>query len=301
MLDDFVFEPDHRAGVLFHLGAVLVFIALGLLGLWGLSRASLGPTFLVFLIPVLLSAVGVPMLAYRAYTLRTAYYVMNRDGVQLRWGFRYEYIPIGEVIWVNLARDITSNIPLPRLNWPGSISGLRRLPDDSVIEFMAADAKKLVLIATSERIFAISPSDPAAFIKAFQRLTELGSLAQQVGQSIYPTILLSQVWSSKSARILILLGLILGVALIAWIGVLIPQKPQIHLGFRVSGAPGDVVPSVRLFLLPVINSTFYTIDLLLGFFFYRNSDTRPFSYLLWGSSVFVALLFILSVFFMEYF
>ena len=300
MLDDFVFEPDQRAGMLFHLGAILVVIALGLLGLWGLSRASLGLTFVVFLVLILLSAVVVPMLAYRAYTLRTAYYVMNRDGVKLRWGFRYEYIPIGDVVWVHLAKDISSPVPLPRLNWPGSISGQRHLSDDNMIEFMAADTKKLVLIATPGRIFAISPSDPAAFIQAFQRLTELGSLAQQVGQSIYPTLLLGQVWASKPARILIIMGLILGVALIAWIGVLIPQRPQIHLGFRTSGAPGDIVPSVRLFLLPVINSTFYSIDLLLGFFFFRNSDTQPFSYLLWGSSVFVAFLFILSVLFMEY-
>jgi hypothetical protein len=50
-------------------------------------------------------------------------------------------------------------------------------------------------------------------------------------------------------------------------------------------------------LLPVLNTFIFLADLLLGLFFYRRTEAQPLAYLLWGSSILTALLFIAAVIF----
>ena len=70
------------------------------------------------------------------------------------------------------------------------------------------------------------------------------------------------------------------------------------MGFDLNGKPRDLVPSVRLMLLPVLSSMIYLVDLLLGLFFFREEENRLLAYLLWAGGVLVPFLFLIGVFYM---
>jgi len=266
------------------------------IGLWQASRAVIGPVFLIYLLPSLLAVVIVPLLAYRAYALYSSFYILERDGIRLRWGLRYEDIPMPAVLWVHPASDLASSPPLPWLHWPGAVLGTRHLAGVGTIEYLAASSKNLVLIATPERVYAVSPAEAQVFLQAYQRFTEMGSLSPLTGRSIYPTLLLSRVWTTRPARYLLLASLALSLILLVWVSLAIPSRQQVYLGYDPSGFAGDVVPAVRLLLLPVINTFFVLADLFLGLFFFRREESQPFSYLLWGSGVLTTLLFLAAAF-----
>jgi len=292
-----VFYPERRPGLIFYAVVILVFVLAGVIGLWQAAHASIGPLFLLYLLPTLVAIAVIPWFSYHAYALQNASYTLERDGIRLRWGLRLEDIPIDNVLWVHPASELDAPLLLPRLHWPGAVVGQRSPTGRGEVEFLASRTNGLILIATPEQSFAISPGDPNAFLRAFQRCTEMGSLTTLAARSIYPSSLLKRVWVTVPARTLLLVGLGLSTILLVWVNLLIPSHSQFHLGFLTDGSPGYTVPAVRLMLLPVINTFFYLADLLLGLFFFRREDSQPFSFLLWICGVLTPLLFLLAVFF----
>ncbi|MEW5870450.1 MAG: PH domain-containing protein [Chloroflexota bacterium] len=296
MKAELTFRPEQRLGLVFHVVAIAVLAAAAGLGLWQAMGASVGPVFLMYLLPGLMAAAATPLLAYRAYALRTAVYTLEREGIRLRWGLRLEDIPMDAVKWVHRAAELRMALPLPRLRWPGSVVGVQRAAGLGEVEFMAGDARQLVLIGTPGRVYAISPANPAAFLNGFQRVTEMGSLSPLPARSLYPTVLLRRVWADRPARALLLGGLALSLLLLIWVSLAIPGRSQVSLRFLPDGMPGELIPSVRL-LLPVLNAIFYLVDVLLGLFFFRRSDSQPLAYLLWGSGALSPVLFLVGTFF----
>lgn len=293
------FYPSHRFGLIFHAIAILALVVGGAWSLWQATQAEVGPTFLLYLLPTLLALAMVPVLAYRAYALWRASYSLERDGIRLRWGLREEVIPMDVVGWVRPANEVGFSLPLPRMRWPGAVLGVRRLPDGSQVEYLAAQTGQLILIAAFGRVFAISPADPDEFLRTYQRLSELGSLTPLPARSLYPAFLLARVWATKPARYLLLGGLILSLGLLVVVSLLVPSRPVISLGFNPDGTPTDLVPSVRMLLLPFLNSFFYLADLLAGLFFYRREGGQALAFLLWGSGVLTALFFLSAVIFIQ--
>jgi hypothetical protein len=298
MQEIFVFNPPRRLGIMIHLGALL---ALGLAAIWALwqaTRVDIGAFFLSYLLLALLSVAALPLVAYRAYALYTAAYTLERNGIRLRWGLRQQVIPIDAVIWVHPAEKLSTPVPLPWLRWHGAVLGVRRLPGGSEVEFMAATASRLVFISTEERLYGISPEDPQAFLQTYQRFTEMGSITPLAARAQHPTILFSQVWRTPAARTLILAGLALCLAALAWCSLVVPGRAQVHLGFYPDGSPGVPVPATQLLLLPVLCTLFYVLDLFLGLFFFRRQEAQPLSYLLWGCGALTPLLSLVAIYFM---
>ncbi|MEK6222766.1 MAG: PH domain-containing protein, partial [Chloroflexota bacterium] len=135
-------------GNIFQVIALLVFTLSAAFLFIKLTNADLGPSFLLYLLSALVTAIPVPFLGYRLYALNRSFYVLERDGVRLQWGFRIEDIPMTDVLWVRLAEDLPYPITLPRPWWPGALVGSRKQRDDSQIEFFAVDAENLLLIGT---------------------------------------------------------------------------------------------------------------------------------------------------------
>lgn len=289
------------------MGAIAILAAVAAWGLWQASLTDSGLIFVLSLIPALIAAVVVPFLAYRLQALRGAFYLLERDGIILRWGLRSEEIPINDVLWVRPASEAGGALPLPWLRWPGAVIGTRTREGDVPLEFMASGTEKLVLIATHKGTFAISPPDPAAFLSAYHRLTELGSFSPLKARSVYPTFLLARLWRRRTARYLLLAGLVINLLLLAWVVLIAPLKGQVMLGFQRGGEP---VPAIQLLLLPVLSSFFFLVDFIAGLFFYRRgvlllvipSGTGPapapnmvLAYLLWGSGLITALIFFSAI------
>jgi hypothetical protein len=303
--DPLVFRPPKLNGLIVHVAAIVIFGAASLWSIWQALHTQIGPLFLLYLLPGLLLAVLVPNLAYRAYALWRAAYFVEREGLRLHWGLRAEDIPMDQVIDVQPAAEVEGELPLPWLRIPGSVLGVRKRLDGSAVEFLAADPGRLVLIATPEKIFAISPEDPEKFLNAYRDRTELGSLSPIPAKSVRASFLLARVWATQGARYLLLGGLALSLLLLIWVSLVVPGRQLVPLGFDLEGNPGEPVPAIQLILLPILNGFFFLASFLVGLFFFRRRENEiddgsaaPLAYILWGSGAFTALLFLGAVYFL---
>ena len=203
---------------------------------------------------------------------------------------RVEDIPLTDIEWIRPSSDLSTPLSLPRFRLPGAVIGTRRHPDLGLVEFLAADSKKLILVATSKRVFAISPNDMASLVRTFARATELGSLTPAEAKSVYPSFIITQAWESPFARFLWISGIILNVGLFIWVGILIPSVSQITIGSNALGATDEPASSVRLILLPFVSSLMFTIGVFAGLYFYRWEPQRPLAFILWLSSTVCAMI-----------
>ncbi|GAB4445465.1 MAG: hypothetical protein OHK0041_02900 [Anaerolineales bacterium] len=292
------FPPAKQAGLALHAALILAFAALSVWGFWNLSTAPVGPAYVAYLLVGLAAFAPLPILGYRAYALQRASYSIDRDSLAIVWGLRVEDIPLTDIEWMRPASDLTHPLALPLFQLPGAILGTRRHPDVGLVEFIASDRSKLILVATSKRVFAISPENPAALVQTFARAIELGSLTPAEYKSVYPSFLVTQAWESPAARFLWMSGLFLNLGLIAWVGLLVPSLSQIPFGFDASGTPIEFAPSTRLILLPLISGFLYLTGVLAGLYFYRQESQRPLAFVIWLSGVVCAVLFLLAVLFL---
>jgi hypothetical protein len=291
------FPPNKRRGAFVHAIVILVLAGLSGWGIWNLTRTGVGPNFVIFLLDALLAFVPIPLFGYRLYALLRANYILDRDSLAIQWGLRVEDIPLTDIEWLRPATDLATPLQLPWLPLPGSILGLRRHPDLGVVEFMATERKNLLLVATSKRVYAISPAEAARFAQIFARTFEMGSLDPAEPVSVYPSFLLLQAWENAAARFMWLAGLFINIGLFVWVAISIPTLNEISLGFTPFGQTLGPNPATSLILLPTFSSVFFVVGWLAGLYFYRSENQRVLALLVWTSSTLSGLAFLLAVFF----
>ena len=292
------FPPAKRTGVIAHVIVILVLATASAWGFWNLSNTQVGLSYVIYLLVALLAFAPIPFLGYRVYALIRADYYIDRDSLAAIWGLRVEDIPLTDIEWVRPVSDLTRPLPLPRFRMPGAVLGTRRHPDLGLVEFIASDSKNLILIATSKRVFAISPEKPAAMVQTFARAIELGSLTPAEPVSVYPSFIITQAWESPLARFMWMSGLFLNLGLVVWVGILIPSLAQIPFGFNAQGIPVEFAASSQLILLPLISGFMYVAGIIAGLYFYRWEENRPLAFIVWVSSTVCAVLFLLAVLFL---
>ena len=291
------FPPAKRSGTTTHVIIILILAGISVWGFLNLSNTAVGPSYVSYLLIALLSFAPIPFFGYRAYALQRADYYIDRDSLAAIWGLRVEDIPLTDIEWVRPATDLTNPLLLPRLRLPGAVLGTRRHPDLGLVEFIASDTKNLILIATSKRVFAISPENPAALVQTFARATELGSLTPAKPVSVYPSFIITQAWENPVARFLWMSGLFLNLGLFVWVGILIPSLSQIPSGFNALGNPVETAPASQLILLPLVSAFMYVVSIIAGLYFYRWDPQRPLSFIVWVSSTVCAVLLLIAVLF----
>jgi len=292
------FPPAKQSGVTLHVIIIVVLAAASVWGFWNLTRAQVGPAFVTYLLIAFLAFAPLPVLGYRAYALVRADYYIDRDSLAILWGLRIEDIPLTDIEWVRPATDLTRQLALPAFRLPGAILGSRRHADLGLVEFIASDTKNLILIATSKRVFAISPKDSASLVRTFARATELGSLTPAASKSVYPSFIITQAWESPVARFLWMSGIFLNLGLIVWVGILIPSLSRIPFGFNAFGVPNQTASPAQLILLPLVSAFMFIVGLAAGLYFYRWEKQRSLAFIVWASSTLSAVLFLMAVLFL---
>ena len=280
------FTPPRRTGILLQGSLVLILaFAGGYLFFLAVQDVS-GLGFLLNMLMALILFAPLPLLTYRLYALLNGTYLLRREGLMIQWGLRREEIPLRAIEWVRPAGELGFRLPLPWLRWSGAILGSRKVAELGVVEFIAADVRRMILVATADKVYAISPEEVSAFMKLFQQINELGSLSPLAGQSVYPTILLGRVWEDRLARMLILSSFGVGLVLLATVAIAVPGLETISWI-----TPGETAPAERLLLLPILDGIIWLGNLLLGIFIYRRGgDLRIAAYLLWGSGALTGVL-----------
>lgn len=288
------FPPPKQRGLTIHILILIVLSIIAIIGFINISNAEVGPIFLASLLISILAFIPIPLFAYRAYSLWRADYFIDRDSLAIHWGLRVEDIPLNDIEWIRPVDDLTKPLVLPSLSFTGSVLGLRRHPDLGMVEFLASDSKKLLLIATAKKVFAISPNDPSALAQTFAHATELGSLAPAEAKSVYPSFVVTQAWENKLARYFWLTTLFLNIGLFIVTSFMIPTTNSITLGTST-----ESVPSSQLIIFPVASLLLTVIGWVAGLYFYRWERERILAFIIWGSGTFTNLLFLLAVMFVK--
>jgi hypothetical protein len=284
------FLPSRRTGIIFQ--GVLLLV---LLGGGGVSFASslqqgVGSDLVFYLILSVLLLAPTPVIAYRLYALFQATYTLERDGLRIRWGLRGEDIPLTQIDWVRPASDMGFAMRMPITSMPGAFLGLTNVEGLGTVEYMASDVRTMLLVATPNKVYAISPADPNAFVRSFRKMIELGSLSPLPLYSTRPVAFLERVWGDRLARTMLIVGFALTAALFILVSLRIPTLRAVSLGFDATLKPFDSGPAESLLLLAVLGGFSYAVDLLVGLFFYRRDESHTLAYLLWGASIAAPLL-----------
>jgi hypothetical protein len=290
-----LFFPERKQGIIFHSIILLVLIGLMLLAVWATTTWAEGSGFVLFIILIVILSVFIPTVLYRGYALLHARYILERDGLRLRWGLRTEDIPISQIEWVRQANESGYSVQPPLFAIPGAVLGDRKIENLGMVEFMASDLSKLILISTHQRSFAISPQNPREFELAFQRSFEMGSLFPIESQSSRPAAFIQSALKDKYAKYLLPMNI--GLTLLLWLvsGFVIVNNPQLPLGFSPQGLPLDRVASQQLLLIPVLGLFILIINIIAGLFFFRQEENYRISYMLWIGGVITPILLILSM------
>jgi hypothetical protein len=291
-----LFPPIKRRGLIIHGLLLVILVAITSWAFFNLSRQLLGLQFVIYLLIGIVAFAPLPIVAYRAYALLRAQYVLNRDSLELRWGLRDESIPLMDIEWVRPIDDLTYPLRSPSPALPGALLGVRRHRDLGVVEFIASERRNLLLVATPRRVYAISPQEPAEFTQTFSRAVELGSLSTAQPKSVYASFVLAQAWSSGLVRYLWLAALFLNVGLIMWTSLLIPSLSQVTFAVGPNRA-GGVVPSAQLVILPLLSAFLASLGWAAGLYYYRWEEQRVLATAIWASSALTSLLFLIAVLF----
>lgn len=289
-----VFPPNRRLGLIFHAAAALILLGAAALVFFQVYQREVGQVFITGILLAVILVSPLPLLVYRGYALAQASYALDRDGLRIRWGLRAEDIPLPQIEWVRPADELGFRLPLPFLQWPGAVVGRRKVEGLGAVEFIASDVRSLLLVATPEKVYAISPADERSFVRTYRRIIELGSLTPIPSRSVLPAAFLERVWHDHLARYMIIAGMGLSVLLLVVSVLLIPAHAKIFLGYDAAGRPLEPVSSERLLLLPLLGGVEYVVSLLVGLYFYRLNEQRLAAYLLWGSSILLLLLLLLA-------
>lgn len=291
------FPPPKQRGLILHGIVILILTAITIFAFINISRTDVGPSFLIALLIAFASFIPIPFFLYRLYSLWRADYYISRDSLTINWGLRIEDIPLTDIEWIRPADDLTHPVSLPSFPIPGGLLGTRRHPDLGMVEFLASDSRKLLLVATAKRVFVISPEDSVGLSQTFARITELGSITTVESKSVYPSFVVIQAWESGLARYLWLSGLFLNIGLFIWASLIIPSTPRVALGPQFAGSALETVSSSQLIIFPLAGLLLSVVSWIAGLYFYRWEKERVLAFIVWGSSTFTSLLFLLAVLF----
>jgi hypothetical protein len=293
------FTPPRRKGYILYAGMTMILLGLsGSLLIFALDQQSSG-FFVLTLFGAVIALVPIPYILYATYALLRAKYNLNREGLKLRWGLRVVDIPMPDIEWVRMADANPIALPTPAWSFTGLMRGVRHSPDLGVVEFLASDQNRLVLVGTTDKVYAISPEKPNDFLSAFQSAFELGSINPLKPISNQAGTFFSVVFSDRRVRLLIILEALLILALLVTVAVIIPSRPSIIFGYQPAGLPASPSPSDRLLLLPVLSLFALVVDLSLGFFLFRSKRTRAVAILILASGLIAPILFFASLIFLK--
>lgn len=285
-------RPPRAKGLLS--GAVLLTLLLGLTGL-GVIQLTAGRLSAWLALWAALPLVCVPlsgMVLYSLWSLLTARYELDRNAFRLRWGLAEERIPLAMIREVRPASEVPS-LPTPRHITLPCVRLGRITRDDLQFSWYATRGLEGQLaILADQDILIISPADPEAFLDGYQRALRLGSIESLPRRSLLPTPTFEAILGEPWAMGMILLGALLPLALLGFLGFRIPGLSEtVPFGFDPAGAPVTPSPPTRLLLIPLIAEFCWLADLALGWWLYRREGTRALAYAVWAASILVSGLF----------
>ncbi len=239
------------------------------------------------------------LFAYWTMALASLRYTVDRNGLVIAWAGIRQIIPLQAI--ERLVPGTSLEVPkVHGISWFGYHVGsaeIRRI--GSVLFYSTHQAPEQVLyVMTSERNYAISVLDPAAFAREIQVRQDLGPTAE-VSHHVERTLpTLQGFWRDRRALLLLTAGAALCGANAILLGVRYGSLPEVLPFVFPPGDPqplADAALRTRLVDVPRAAALVFGLDVVLALLFALWDRVASYTVLMAGVAVQVALLVALGV------
>ena len=232
------------AAVAVLLAAVLMAVAIG----WDISAAK----FLAFVGAFALLAVAA-LFAYWAFALLSLGYMLDEEGLTIRWGLLRQFVPLGSVQRFVPGRE--ARLPqVQGVNWWGYHVGRGAVEGLGQTLFYSTHRSpwEAIYIVTPGIVYAISPENHVRFVMELQHMLRETSTEGTAGpRATYPALVVHPFWLDRYAQLLALSAVAANVALFGFIcGVYPGLADKLNLAFPPVGFI-DLRPKDELFQIPL--------------------------------------------------
>lgn len=241
--------------------------------------------FLAF--ALVLSVFFVTLMAYWLYGLLSLSYVLDRNGLVIRWGPLRQVVPMGSIERIVPAKAAHARKWFCGVAWPGYRAGTGYIRDLAPLRVYATRSlRDQLLVITPSQVYGISPGNPRAFLADFDVRARLG-VVHQTEQITHRSRWASlPIWTDRWAQALIVAGFLINLWLFAYVCDAFPELPRIlPLHFDRLGEVDRVGARTELFRLPFIGWIAQIFDTLAGLLLHRKQPSG--AYLLFVAAVLV--------------
>ena len=290
-----IFETDSRHAFT---SGVLVIAACVIAGLGLVVGIILLPITLVSFIlgAAALALLGLAgWLGFQLYGLTHITYAVDRNAFVIRFGPVRHIVPMESV--VRLARGSgLAGITASRLPLSGWWVGKGFQAEVGPIQFYAtAPTETQYVLVTDRGSFGLSPYDAELFEQTFNAQLALGPTQNVVASSLSPLFLDEQLWSDRTAKVLLILGLAINLLAFGISAARYPVVPsQIVLHFNAAGIADRFGSTSQIFAPPAIALLLLAVNLVIGLIAHRRGEPLA-GYLVWGGNVVVQVAFLVAV------
>ena len=265
-LDLAVFRPPRALGVI--VGGAFAAWALLLAGLS--LRVAIGApaefkTFLAYLVSVVLVLLA-GVFANWAYALFTLSYLIDRETLVIRWGFRQVVIPIDTIQRMIPGRTL-DEAKIEGLNWWGCHIGHGDVKRVGYTIFYSTHSSpdELLYIVTTDESYAITVLDQAAFAEEIQARASLGAVEAHLQRSAATGIAAFPFWRDRVAIVAAAASGITCALLAGYIYSQFPGLPSVvQLSFPALGGVVRVGDKSELLRIAYVGAGILALNTVVG-------------------------------------
>ncbi len=275
-----IFTPSRARGAVVGVGLLVLLAALEAGVLLALRQRPVGPgsallgLFGLALVPVI-ARVGLWL-----WSLLRLRYEVTREGIVIHAATARHVVPMADI------RGVRRGVPPVEswrgAAWPGLRIGHGHLRADGVegsdilVFATSPPAEQLLILGGGALAYAISPTDPEAFMAELRLRRRLGPVHDLAETTVRPAFFALPVWSDGVILALLAASLIINALLFAWTAWRYPTLPaEFALRFRhvasVGPVPGAVVPRGTLWRLPAMGLAAVAVDQVLAVAVHRRA------------------------------
>ena len=302
-------RPDRTIGTA--VGAAITGLALVIaiaLLLRALDWPASFPQFLAYAGAVTMTVVAAAF-AFWTYACATMQYIVDPEGLTVRWGPISHRVPAGEI--GSILRGKGGEPPsISGVGWLGHHAGRGRLGDHDRIVFFSTHRvpEDIVYLTTPGVTYAVSPKDPGRFMAAVERARRAVAAAVPAGvgagspaaepaseatsEPFVERGLLAAhpIWSDRIAQGLLAVAVLLNAALWGYILAVYPDlSNEITIEFPPLGDITTLESREEIFNIPLTATAVLAVNLLAALVF--QARERAATYLLLSGTIFFQLVF----------
>lgn len=262
------YQPPRTLGLL--TGALLAAWGIGItiiLGIFAFGRPFDIVTTVAYIGMAVSASVSLVFL-YWCYALATLSYALDRNGLVIHWGPLSQVVPLGAI--ERLVPGTSVGVPrVGGVSWLGYHVGrgvIERIGE--VLFYSTHQSEEQVLyVMTSERNYAISVSDPAAFAREIQVRQDLGPTATVTHHVERTLPALQGFWTDRRGMTLAAVAAGLGALVwlvVAWRYGSLPQSFELYFPPSQSSPLVELVGRSAVLELPRVASVLLGVNLALG-------------------------------------